>query len=641
MRPFRRRRRRNLFAGGTIPLLLLVLCASSRLLPLASPAVLAAVEQAAADEKSCAADDDGTRSSSSSDGGGGGKSAGVGGENNDDNDNNNPLEAFASWFDQGVKTIGDFLNEEVFSDGDDDDDDDDAEKQKQREEEEGKKSERGDGGEKPPKTSTGMYDRIKRAFEGTFDDDEEGRNNNKGSSGGNNLFDLAEWFVASTFLKDDDDDDSREEKVSNLIERARRFAADGEGGAADETRSMTQLYDLFSSSFSTVKVALDRHFGHIDMGKFSLVNLMYYLEREDEAKNPSWKRRNHRFFKAVDPNDAYELHDALWLAEISYADTVEQLEECLSSTKDKYELVYSKMESVPHEPAHYIAIKRRQKKWSNSLEVLLSIRGTKELGDLLSDALLDASDYRGGKAHAGIMKSGMHIADKHSGLLRTLLDASGKRRIRLVVVGHSLGAGAATIAAMEFNNDLDFVDATVVGFGCPSLLSPDLADSVKGYVLTVVSDSDAVPRMSAATVGNVVLDIMGYDWIDRALRDVRQLIDVVSENTPFDFPKKNEASVVEFVNSTLNAMVRPFLKEIPTERLSPVLIPPGRCVHFFRDGKSFSGRHTPCSFFDSIDISWTMIEDHLTDLGYHRALLNFIRSHRDDMNFRFRHEPIF
>lgn len=530
---------------------------------------------------------------------------GHGGEK-ETSENKPPLGAFASWFDKGMKNIdnkiSEFMKEEIFSDDD------------------------GEGGknENDPDKPMGMFDQIKEAFEGTFDDDKERK------KGNNNLFDLADLW-STTFSA------NSEESVNNLIDRAREFANDG---GVNETRTLQEMFHLFVDSFSTVNEALDRHFGHIDMGNMKLPNLMYFLEQEDEIKNPSWKRRKHRFFKAVDPKEVYELHDLLWFSEISYADKAEQLESLLNTTRDQYELVYSKMESAPNEPAHYIAIKKQQKKWSNSVEVLMSIRGTKELGDLLSDAFLDAADYRGGKAHAGVMESGRHIAKKHTNLLRTLLEASGKKRIKLVLVGHSLGAGAAAIAAMEFN-DLDFVDATAVGFGCPSLLSKELADSTQDYILTVVTDSDVVPRMSGATVGNVFLDIMSYDWTDRALRDVQQIIDVVRENVPFDMPREKDESVLNFVNTTLNKMVRPLLKNIPTERLTPVLVPPGRCVHFFRDGSSFSGRHTPCDFFNSIDITWTMIDDHLTDTGYHRALLSFIRSYRNDMNFRFHHEPIF
>jgi hypothetical protein len=59
--------------------------------------------------------------------------------------------------------------------------------------------------------------------------------------------------------------------------------------------------------------------------------------------------------------------------------------------------------------------------------------------------------------------------------MRTL---AGKRKIKLTLVG-SCGAGAASIGGIEVFNDMDRYDVNVVGFGCPSLLSPELAEKVR------------------------------------------------------------------------------------------------------------------------------------------------------------------
>ena len=76
------------------------------------------------------------------------------------------------------------------------------------------------------------------------------------------------------------------------------------------------------------------------------------------------------------------------------------------------------------------------------------------------------------------------------------------------------GAGVASIAAMEFN-DSDNIDVEVVGFGCPALLSKDLCEQLDDYVTTVIVDDDVVPRLSAPTVINALLDVMEYDYVPR------------------------------------------------------------------------------------------------------------------------------
>ena len=79
-----------------------------------------------------------------------------------------------------------------------------------------------------------------------------------------------------------------------------------------------------------------------------------------------------------------------------------------------------------------------------------------------------------------------------------ILKMSGRSKMKLTVLGHSLGAGAAAIACIEFN-DNDKIDAKCIGFGCPALLDAKQSEKWKDKIITVISDSDCVCRMSGAT----------------------------------------------------------------------------------------------------------------------------------------------
>jgi pimeloyl-ACP methyl ester carboxylesterase len=105
----------------------------------------------------------------------------------------------------------------------------------------------------------------------------------------------------------------------------------------------------------------------------------------------------------------------------------------------------------------------------------------------LSDGLLEAEDYRDGKAHAGIAESGAYIVNKHIETLKRVLEASGRDKIRLSLVGHSLGAGTAAVAAIEYNEH-PLIEASSIGFGCPALLSLNLSQTATDFVTTVVAD---------------------------------------------------------------------------------------------------------------------------------------------------------
>ena len=75
-------------------------------------------------------------------------------------------------------------------------------------------------------------------------------------------------------------------------------------------------------------------------------------------------------------------------------------------------------------------------------------------------------------------------------------------------------AGAAAIAAIELNDDKR-IEVEAIGFGCPALLSRELSEQTKDYITTVVADDDVVPRLSAATAINAMVDVTEYDYIPR------------------------------------------------------------------------------------------------------------------------------
>jgi hypothetical protein len=379
-----------------------------------------------------------------------------------------------------------------------------------------------------------------------------------------------------------------------------------------------------------------------------------------------------------------ELNEALLLSELSYADGVEEVRAGLealhrggreekgnSINKPQWELLFCDTESRPSEPSHFLAIQKNASPYDDVLHVLMVVRGTKSMSDLITDAMMAASDYEyaipcegkdgedsilRGKAHSGMQLSGRYLVDRHLTLLSTLLQLSKKRKIDITLIGHSLGAGAATIAAMEWNsqpfgreksdskdvsgnakNGIQ-VSAHVIGFGCPALLSKSLSLATKDYVTTVIADADFIPRMSGATLINVLLDMKNFDYRMQAERDVEQALRELQskfsgQSAPqskgmlsFNISEHDIQSVMgyvrrglEKVTSTAPSAVEStnktkdgddtnniFIerrKDYETEifkNKEPVLFPPGECIHFYRDGSGISGSYVPCDFFNEV-----------------------------------------
>jgi hypothetical protein len=416
--------------------------------------------------------------------------------------------------------------------------------------------------------------------------------------------------------------------VEEIVAKARSM---GEQGDVSDKASLKEILDMTQEAVETLDKTTTTFLEGESLSILHPSSMYYFLEHEDERKNPSWRRRKHRFYTGVNVDTVDELNTMLNLADLSYADSVDEIRQRLE-TEFGLELAYCAMESFTGKPSHFVAVKNNQSKWSNTLEVTLVVRGTKTITDVITDLLCDAVDYRGGKAHAGILQSGQYLAAKHQDLFKKLCELSGKKKLKVTLIGHSLGAGAASIAGMELN-DQENIEVEVVGFGCPSLVSEDLSKQAEKYITTVVSDNDCVPRMSAATMINAVIDIGEFNWVPSARRDIEEVVEQVQDFLPSLLTDANKKKLMSIIDDLLLKTI--VIPDRTEKRMDPVLFPPGKCIHFYRDGYGISGSVVPCTFFGEIDISRRMVEDHLYYSGYQLLLLDLMRQHHKDHNFRF------
>ena len=372
------------------------------------------------------------------------------------------------------------------------------------------------------------------------------------------------------------------------------------------------------------------YLGDLDFTKLNPSSLWYYSEYEEERKNAGWKRRMHRYYDKVDVNDVQLLNEMMLLAGLSYTDTVEDIQEGLDQCSA--DLQYAQLDCEPAKPSHFIAVPRRQSK-SDPLEVWLVVRGTKTLADAVTDLCANTVDYREGKAHEFMLKSGQYLVEKHAGLFEELRQKAGAPSIQLTVVGHSLGAGAAAFVALELQDEPN-IDVQVYGFGTPTVVSEDLAQDMESCMVTVVADSDVVPRLNGVTLANALLDVMEFDYRDRAERDLVLALQELKRGQPLDFSDEMIDAATKLLEPLLDAHMELALPTETAQRLKPVLFPPGKCIHFYRDGFGVSGRYVPNTFFREIDVTRRMISDHVR-FGYEQIFHDLMRQHFQDLYYTF------
>jgi hypothetical protein len=175
--------------------------------------------------------------------------------------------------------------------------------------------------------------------------------------------------------------------------------------------------------------------------------------------------------------------------------------------------------------------------------------------------------------------------------------------------------------------ELDWLEISSIGFGTPSLLDLHQSQAVQDYILTVITDDDVVPRLSSNSIVNILLDTMSYNWAAKALEDLEIALDYLK------IP--NKSGILNLAESFLTSSVQQAIEKVSKDRFTPTLYPPGTCIHIYRDGVGFTASYIPCSFFDSIDLSSTMILDHLIPNGYNRAFLELLRDSQGNWNADF------
>ncbi|NXX37840.1 DGLB lipase, partial [Tricholaema leucomelas] len=133
--------------------------------------------------------------------------------------------------------------------------------------------------------------------------------------------------------------------------------------------------------------------------------------------------------------------------------------------------------------------------------IVVAVRGTLSFEDILTDLSADCEDLtledvlENGFVHKGITQAANYIYRKliNDGILNQAFTIAPE--YKLVIVGHSLGGGTASILAIMLRNS--FPALRCYAFSPPGgLLSKSLADYTKRFIVSVIVGKDLVARLS-------------------------------------------------------------------------------------------------------------------------------------------------
>jgi hypothetical protein len=229
-----------------------------------------------------------------------------------------------------------------------------------------------------------------------------------------------------------------------------------------------------------------------------------------------------------------ELQEALTLATWAYYEDTQLVTKNLDELD--YTLLTHSLSSRPGNVAYFVAVSPERK------QLVVGVRGTSTLEDILTDCcgrpvpleededdsirievqaavpntvlvedgdveivsgheriLLENSDDEGDnyvRCHEGILISSRRMVDQLEPLIGDLIRNCG---YRLVLCGHSLGAGAAALAALMLRSRFpELTDqpgrVQVYAFAPPPILDHDSAIAAASFCTSVVNNADMIPR---------------------------------------------------------------------------------------------------------------------------------------------------
>eukprot|EP01069_Polyplicarium_translucidae_P005193 Polyplicarium_translucidae@DN2738_c0_g1_i10.p1 len=162
-----------------------------------------------------------------------------------------------------------------------------------------------------------------------------------------------------------------------------------------------------------------------------------------------------------------------------------------------------------HRPAHFVALD------GFTSSIVVSLRGTTEVGDVFTDAACKTENG----SHRGMKLSAKNMDKKLKAVVLQLLQENPT--FDVIVVGHSMGGGVASLLTLKWCQDADIVGedrrrTRVHGyaFAPPCVVQPEVAQSsiAQEHITSVVYGMDITSRASIGSVHRlqqVVLQLCG------------------------------------------------------------------------------------------------------------------------------------
>ncbi|XP_030701888.1 diacylglycerol lipase-beta isoform X2 [Globicephala melas] len=272
--------------------------------------------------------------------------------------------------------------------------------------------------------------------------------------------------------------------------------------------------------------------------------------------------------------------------------------------------------------------------------VVVAVRGTMSLQDILTDLSAESEpvdlecEVQDCWAHKGISQAARYVYRRliNDGILSQAFSVAPE--YRLVIVGHSLGAGAAALLTIMLRSSYPRVRC--YAFSPPrGLLSKSLYEYSKTFIVSLVLGKDVIPRLSVTNLEDLkrrILRVIAHCNKPKYKILLRACWYELFGGHPEDLPTELDGGDLTqplLGERSLLAHGSPaysFSSDSPLESPTkyPPLYPPGRIIHLEEVGTSgrfscypaarYSVKWSHESEFSKILIGPKMLTDHMPDI---------------------------
>ena len=244
--------------------------------------------------------------------------------------------------------------------------------------------------------------------------------------------------------------------------------------------------------------------------------------------------------------------------------------------------------------------------------VILAIRGTASLKDIIVDLVCSEAEFLDGHAPQGMLLCAHRILDKcKNQIVNTLKENPG---YKLTLTGHSLGGGVAILITMilltdQFDEEIDMFnlrdDLKCYAYSPPPVYSDESLQRFKKNIVVVINGKDCVPRLCIASMDRLLLMMQA---IDSEGMTFLQRTEVYLKSNRHDKVLEKLCSIIENVQTT-------YLKQLKH---------PGKILHINKisgqgNETNFKLCKSDSAIFENFVFYKHMIRDH--ESGYFRESL--------------------